>query len=74
MKSIQLPDDIYERAALLAERDNVSVDKFVAALVHEHAYEWERLRTRAERGSTDKLKAVLARVSDPEPEPFDGLL
>lgn len=73
MKSVQLPDDLYKQAAELAERDQVSVDKLVAALVHEHACEWERLRSRAARGSVDKLKAVLAKVSDAQPEPFDRL-
>jgi hypothetical protein len=73
MKSVQLPDDLYKQAAELAERDHVSVDKLVAALVREHACEWERLRTRAARGSVDKLKAVLAKVSDAQPEPFDQL-
>jgi hypothetical protein len=73
MKSIQLPDDIYKQAAELAERDQVSVDKLVAALVHEHASEWERLRARTARGSVDKLKAVLAKVSDSQPEQFDRI-
>jgi len=71
MKNVQLPDDIYDRAAQLAERDHVSVDKLVAALVSEHATEWGRLRERGERGSIDRLKAVLAKVSDAPPEPID---
>jgi hypothetical protein len=73
MKNVQLPDHIYERAAQLAERDHVSVDKLVAALVYEHATDWERLRERAERGSVDRLKGVLAKVSDSQPEPIDHL-
>jgi hypothetical protein len=32
MKSIQLPDEAYERAVALAETDHVSVDRLVAAL------------------------------------------
>ena len=32
MKSILLPDDVYEQAAALAERDHVSVNRLVAAL------------------------------------------
>jgi hypothetical protein len=35
VKSIQLPDDVYQRAAELAEADYVSVDRLVAALVSE---------------------------------------
>jgi predicted DNA-binding ribbon-helix-helix protein len=71
MKSIHLPDDLYQRAAELAEQDKVSVDRLVAALVHEHAREWSRLRGRATRGSKEKLKSVLAKVGDAEPEAFD---
>ena len=73
MKSVHLPDDIYERAAELAERDNVSVDRFIAALVHEHAIEWQQLQRRAHRGSMEKFKAVLAKIGDSQPEPHDHL-
>jgi predicted DNA-binding ribbon-helix-helix protein len=73
MKSIHLPDDVYQRAAELAEHDQVSVDRLVAALVHEHAREWSRLRGRATRGSKEKLKSVLAKVSDSEPESGDRI-
>jgi hypothetical protein len=44
MKSILFPDDIYERAAELAERDHVSVDRVVAALVQQHVGDWSRCR------------------------------
>lgn len=73
MKSIHLPDDVYQRAAELAEYDQVSVDRLVAALVHEHAREWSRLHGRATRGSKEKLKSVLAKVSDAEPEAGDRI-
>ena len=32
MKSIRVPDDVYQRAPQLAEADHVSVDRQVAAL------------------------------------------
>jgi hypothetical protein len=32
MKSVQLPDDIYQRAAELAEADHVPVDSLVAVM------------------------------------------
>jgi predicted DNA-binding ribbon-helix-helix protein len=73
MKSIHLPDDVYQRAAELAEQDKVSVDRLVAALVYAHAREWSRLRGRAARGSKEKLKSVLAKVGDTEPEAIDRL-
>jgi predicted CopG family antitoxin len=73
MKSIHIPDDVYQRAAEMAEQDQVSVDKLVAALVQEHAREWSRLRGRANAGSAEKLRSVLAKVSDSQPEAFDRL-
>lgn len=73
MKSIQLPDDVYQRAAELAEADHVSVDKLVAAIVNERARDWAKLQARAARGSLEKLRNVLAKVSDAPPEATDSL-
>jgi hypothetical protein len=64
MKSIQLPDDVYQRAAEMAEVDHVSVDRLVAALVNEGVGDWARGEARAERGSREKLKRVLSKIRD----------
>jgi len=64
MKNIQLPDDVYQRAAELAESDHVSVARLVAALVNEGVGDWSRVQARAARGSLEKLKHVLSKVSD----------
>jgi len=73
MKSVQLPDDVYELAAALAEADHVSVDRLVAAVVNEKAGDWSKIQARAARGSVEKLKQVLAKVSDAPPEAADRL-
>jgi hypothetical protein len=73
MKSIQLPDDVYQRAAELALVDHVSVDRFVAAIVNERADDWSKLQARAARGSLDKLRNVLSKVGDTAPEAMDHL-
>jgi hypothetical protein len=73
MKSIQLPDDVYQRAAELAEADHVSVDRLVAAIVNERASDWAKLQARASRGSLEKYRNVLSKVSDAPPEPMDRL-
>jgi len=73
MKSIQLPDDIYQRAAELAEADRVSVDRLVSAMVNERVSDWAKLQVRAERGSVERLGNVLAKVSDAPPEAMDQL-
>jgi hypothetical protein len=73
MKTIQLPDDVYQRASKLAEQDHVSVDKLVAVLVNDGVDECSRVQERAARGSVAKLKRVLAKVSDAPPEAMDQL-
>ena len=73
MKTVQLPDEIYQRAAELAESDHVSVDKLVAALVNEGVGEWSKVQARATRGSVEKLRRVLSKVSDEAPESIDQL-
>lgn len=73
MKSIQLPDDVYRRAADLAEVDHVSVDRLVAAIVNERASDWSKMQARAAQGSLEKLHRVLAKVSDAPPEAMDRL-
>jgi hypothetical protein len=73
MKNIQLPDEVYQRAAELAEMDHVSVDRLVAALVNEKAGDWSKVQARAARGSIEKLKHVLSKVSDTAPEAMDRL-
>lgn len=73
MKRIHLPDDVYERAAELAAKDNVSVDRLVAAVVNERAGDWARVRARAKRGSVAKLRRVLSKVKDVPPIGADRL-
>ncbi|MGA2143939.1 MAG: toxin-antitoxin system HicB family antitoxin [Bryobacteraceae bacterium] len=73
MKNIQLPDEVYQRAAELAEIDHVSVDRLVAALVNERVGDWSKVQARAARGSVERLKRVLSKVSDAPPEAMDRL-
>jgi hypothetical protein len=73
MKTVQIPDDLYRRAAELAERDEVSVDRLVTALILERIADLERVHERAARGSLDELKKILARVPDVPPDASDRL-
>jgi hypothetical protein len=73
MKTIHLPDDVYQRASKLAAQDHVSVDKLVTVLVNEGVGEWSRLQDRAGRGSVAKLKRVLTKTIDAAPEAIDQL-
>jgi hypothetical protein len=73
MKNVQLPDDLYQRDAKLAELDHVSVEKLVTALVNEGIGNQSKVQARVERGSVDKLKRVLSKISEATPEPMDML-
>ncbi|HTV54316.1 MAG TPA: hypothetical protein VMI06_05315 [Terriglobia bacterium] len=73
MKSVQLSDDLYKRAAEFAEADHVSVDRLVATLVSEGVGRWARIKARGERGSLEKLKHVLCKVSGTPADVFDQL-
>jgi hypothetical protein len=51
MKTIKLPNDLYQRASGMDEREHISVEKMVAALVTEGVGQWTRVQSLASRGS-----------------------
>lgn len=72
--NVQLPDSLYRSLLELAEQDSISVDQFIATAVAEKisALTTETyLQRRAKQGSRLKYEAVLAKVPDIEPEPYD---
>ncbi|GGH00117.1 hypothetical protein [Silvibacterium dinghuense] len=73
MKNIQLPDDIYQQVAALADADNVSVDRMAASLVLDGVHYWLRLKARAARGSAADFKDILSAVPPSEPDARDRL-
>jgi hypothetical protein len=73
MKTVLIPDDIYLRLSELAERDQVSVDKLVTALVYESLSDAERIQELAKRGSLERFREILSRAPDAPPVPGDEL-
>lgn len=74
--NVQLPDSLYKNLQRLAEQDGISIDQFIATAVAEKiaALTAESyLEELARRGSREKFEAVLAKVPDVEPEPYDQL-
>ena len=74
--SVQLPDSLYKSLQALAEQDGISVDQFIATAVAEKisALTTETyLEELAQWGSRAAYEAVLAKVPDVEPEPYDQL-
>lgn len=73
---IQLPDSLYKRVQILAEQDGVSMDQFIALAVAEKIAALtteDYLQGRAKRGDRAKYDAVLAKVADTQPQPYDTL-
>ncbi len=74
--NVQIPDSLYKNLQVLAKQDGISVDQFIATAVAEKiaALTTEaHLEALAKRGSREKYEAVLAKVPDVEPEPYDQL-
>ena len=71
--SISVPEELYRKAAEIAEAQHVSVDEVFASAFAEQLSAWDRLKQRAARGSRDRFLAVLDKVPDVEPEDDDRL-
>jgi hypothetical protein len=74
--NVQIPDSLYRNLQALAEQDGISVDQFIATAVAEKiaALTTETyLEELAQRGSRKKYEAMLGKVPDVEPEPYDQL-
>jgi hypothetical protein len=73
---VQIPDSLYESLSDLADRDGISIDRFISAAIAEKlsALMTENyLQDRAKRGDRVKYEAILAKVPDMEPEACDKI-
>lgn len=71
--NLDIPNDIYARAAEIAQSQHLSVADVLATACSEHVTAWERIERRAKRGDRSRFDAVLAKVPDVEPSEEDGL-
>jgi hypothetical protein len=74
--SVRLPESLHQKVRELAERDNVSINQFIALALAEKISAMtteEYLAERAQRGSREKFDAVLSKISDTEPDEQDRL-
>jgi hypothetical protein len=60
--SVNVPDELYQRAAEVASAQHISVDEVFASVFVEQLSAWERLQQRASRGSREKFLAALDKV------------
>ena len=74
--SLRLPESIHRHLKILAEREGVSINQLINSAVAEKLAALmteEYLEQRAARGSRRKLRSILAKVPDVEPENRDQL-
>ena len=70
-KTVLLPDDIYDKAAELAQVDQVSINDFISAALADQLAAKEYLRQRGTRATRERFLDALDRIPDVEPEDYD---
>jgi hypothetical protein len=73
---VQIPDSLHKSLSDLADRDGISIDRFISTAIAEKlaALMTENyLKDRAKRGDRAQYEAILAKVPDIEPEVSDKI-
>ena len=73
IRTVILSEELYNKAAELAAREQISVDEFVSAALVNQVAGREYLNERAHRFSREKFESALAQIPDSEPEEYDRL-
>lgn len=71
--TVTVPDAMYRQIADLAARQQVSVERIVAAALAEQLSGWARVERMAERGNRERFEAALDKVPAADPAPEDRL-
>ena len=71
--TIDVPEELYQRAIEIAAAENVSVEELFASVFEARIVEFERLKDKAARGSYEKFRKVMAKVPAAEPPEHDRL-
>jgi hypothetical protein len=71
--NVTVPDTVYRQIAELAARQQVSMERIVAAALAEQLSGWSRMERMAELGSRERFLAALDKVPSVEPAPEDRL-
>jgi hypothetical protein len=72
----QIPDALYQQIETLANKQKIPVEQLVTMALSAQISSWmtlDYLEEKAQKGSWDKFKQVLTKVSDQEPEDYDKL-
>jgi hypothetical protein len=74
--SVRLPESLHEAVRELAQRENVSINQFIALALAEKVSALkteEYLTARAQRSNRAKFEAALGKIADTEPDESDRL-
>jgi hypothetical protein len=71
--NVTVPDTVYSQIADLAARQQVSVERIVAAALAEQLSGWARVEHMAGRGSRERFLAALDKVPAAEPATEDRI-
>jgi len=71
--SINISEELYEQARIIAEAHHIAVDDVLATAFSKQFSAWQRFQERAKRGNRDTFLAILSHVPDVEPEAFDRI-
>lgn len=72
-KIVAVPDELYNKAAEVAAKEQVSVEEFVSAAVANQLASREYIESRARRFSREDFERALQAIPDVEPEEHDRL-
>lgn len=74
--SLRIPHSLHEQIRLLAKREGISINQFVASAAAEKMAALlteEYLEARAKKGSVKRFEKVLNKIPDSEPEHYDRI-
>ena len=74
--SLRIPNSLHEQIRLLAKREGISINQFVASAAAEKMAALlteEYIEARAKKGSIKKFEKVLKKVPDSEPDHYDRI-
>jgi hypothetical protein len=72
----KIPDALFRQAQTIADREQISLDQFIAIALASQVSVWETRQNFAERAQTgdwQKAQEILAKAPDIEPENYDKL-
>jgi hypothetical protein len=74
--STKIPDTLFLHAKTIAEREEMTLDQFIALALASQISSWEigqSFAERAEGGNWEKARKILSKAPDAEPEAEDIL-